>query len=91
MSPRTERGITNRTGGSPTPDRDLSRQAKLIADGELPFPEALPKAAAFQLAREVQNRRRVRLIQFLARQVAQYLCDRQPDEVGGTPHVDESI
>lgn len=58
---------------------DPLKLALLIATGELPFPTGLSSHETDRLAVQVRNRRRVQLVHFLARQVAQHLHDRPPD------------
>ena len=54
------------------PAADL-RVARLIADGELPFPADLPAADAAALAAEVRRLRRGRLVRHVARAIAEDL------------------
>jgi hypothetical protein len=51
----------------------LARWAALISEGRARFPDGLPAAQALQLGYEVQKRRRARLMQWIARVVAQDL------------------
>lgn len=52
----------------------LDQVAALVARGELPFPGGLPDNHAHRLAVEVRERRRRRLVQFIARSIAQTIC-----------------
>ena len=51
-------------------DQQLQRIAALVADGDLPLPLDLPDKQLAKLVREVQERRRRRLVQFVARAIA---------------------
>ena len=54
---------------SPT-QKQLDHVAELVANGELPFPEALPTERSHRLLNEVQQRRRRRLVKFIAHTIA---------------------
>ena len=54
---------------SPTP-KQFDRVAELVANGELPFPENLTAKRSQRLLVEVQQRRRRRLVKFIARMIA---------------------
>ena len=62
-----------------TSELDRNRLADLIADGELPFPQSISAEEALRLATKVRERRRTTLVDFLARQIAQQLCDHPPE------------
>lgn len=54
-----------------TNPREISRLARLVAHGELPVPQHLNAEDLQQLVRDVQEHRRRRLVQFIARVIAQ--------------------
>ena len=54
----------------------LDQVADLVARGELPFPAGLAPDQVYRLAVEVRERRRRRLVQFIARSIAQKICRR---------------
>ena len=54
---------------SPTPEQ-FNRVAELVANGELPFPEDLSAERSHRLLNEVQQRRRCRLVKFIAHTIA---------------------
>jgi len=49
---------------------DLDRCARLVADGDLPFPTDLCEDAAERLAGEISRLRRARLVKHIARAMA---------------------
>ena len=51
-------------------DQQLRRTAELVANGDLPLPLDLPDEQLAKLVREVQERRRRRLVHFVARAIA---------------------
>lgn len=53
-----------------TPEK-LDQVARIVAQGEFPFPTGLTSDQAAQLATEVRKRRRRRLVKFIARSIAQ--------------------
>jgi hypothetical protein len=59
----------------PTPQQ-LARLAELVADGKAALPRGLPSAQLQELIRQVQRRRRDRLIQFIGRAIARDLRRR---------------
>lgn len=52
------------------PEAIIPRQAELIAEGTIPFPDNLGEGQAVEIALAVQLVRRKRLIKFIARQIA---------------------
>ncbi len=54
---------------SPTQEQ-LGRVAELVANGELPFPANLPAERSQRLLVEVQQRRRRKLVKYIARMIA---------------------
>ncbi len=54
-------------------DEQIERWAHLLADGEVEFPPDLHESQVADLVNKVQLRRRRRLIQWLAREIARYL------------------
>ena len=52
----------------------LDQVAGLVARGELPFPTGLAPDQVHRLAVEVRERRRRRLVKFIARSIAQKIC-----------------
>ncbi|QDV52163.1 hypothetical protein [Gimesia fumaroli] len=58
-----------------TPEK-LDRVAKLIAEGEFPFPNGLSPDQQVLLATEVRKRQQQRLIKFIARSVARELWQK---------------
>ena len=52
-----------------TPEQ-LMRLAQLVANGELPFPTNLPAERSQRLLVEVQQRRRRKLVKYIARMIA---------------------
>ena len=55
---------------SPSEKRDLDRWAKLIAEGEVPFPTELSSLTQEMLAKKISQNRRHRLLRFIARAIA---------------------
>ena len=67
----------------PYSPEQFRRTAELVASGELPLPRRLPAEQRTALAREVQRRRRRRLVQFVARAIAvDILAAREPKNEG---------
>ena len=68
-SPETGSGesTATRIGGAPT---DLSRLARLIAIGEVPWPDGLQPRTASELAAEVRMLRRFHLMRLIAKSIA---------------------
>lgn len=64
-------------------DEQMERWARLLADGEVEFPEALPAHQAEVLLAEVRRLRRKRLIRFIARQIARHI--KRDLKSGATP------
>lgn len=58
-----------------TPEK-LDRVAKLVAEGEFPFPTGLSHEQQILLATEVRNRRHQRLVKFIARSIARDLWQK---------------
>ncbi|MCA9207945.1 MAG: hypothetical protein KDA55_06295 [Planctomycetales bacterium] len=54
-------------------DEQMERWAQLLADGDVEFPPDLLESQVAALVNQVQLRRRRRLIQWLAREIARYL------------------
>lgn len=64
---------------------DLGRIADLVSCGDLPFPGNLPTSQLSQLAAMVRERRRRRLIRFIARSIALSIRDEiEPCREGKT-------
>jgi hypothetical protein len=55
-------------------DFDVERWALLVADGQVPFPTDLESSVQEALVRRVSQRRRLRLLKFIARAIAQDIC-----------------
>ena len=64
-------------------DQQMERWARLLADGEVEFPEALSAQQAEALLTEVRRLRRTRLIRFIARQIARHI--KRDLKSGATP------
>jgi hypothetical protein len=64
----------------PLTPQQLARLAELVADGRAALPPGLPAEQLPELIRDVQRRRRDRLLQFIARAIARDLhrAGRQP-------------
>lgn len=63
-----------------TPEK-LDQVANMVAQGEFPFPIGLAPDQVEQLAIEVRKRRRRRLVQFIARSIAQDIW-RSHEQIG---------
>lgn len=64
-------------------EEQLDHLAQLVAAGELPFPTGLAAELVVRLAVEVRERRRRRLVQFIARSIAESIfvgVDREEGE-----------
>lgn len=57
----------------------LERIAHLVGTGELPFPTDLPTDQIERLVALVRERRRRKLVQFLARAIAKNICGGEGD------------
>jgi hypothetical protein len=55
-------------------DFDVDRWAMLVTDGQVPFPTHLKSSAQEALMRRVSQLRRLRLLKFIARAIAQDIC-----------------
>ena len=61
----------------------FQRVAELVANGDLPLPLDLPDEQLARLVREVHDRRRRRLVQFIARAIAIDIATGHGQEHGG--------
>lgn len=68
---------------APYSPEQFRRMVELVADGELPLPRHLPAEQRAALAREVQQRRRRRLVQFVARVIADDILNARRSKQGG--------
>jgi len=68
---------------APYSPEQFRRTVELVADGELPLPEHLPAEQRASMAREVQELRRRRLVQFTARVIARDILDARRPKQGG--------
>lgn len=73
------------------PRCDLERVADLAASGDVPFPEDLPADQLLQLAAMVRERRRYRLVQFIARAIAHDIRDEFESRREDETDAEESI
>jgi hypothetical protein len=55
-------------------DFDVDRWARLVADGQVPLPTHLESSEQEALVRRVSQLRRLRLLKFIARAIAQDIC-----------------
>ena len=62
---------------------DPRRMAELVASGDLPLPQHLPLEQLDRLARDVQQLRRQRLVQFVARVIANDIYNARRSKQGG--------
>lgn len=67
----------------PYSPEQFRRTVELVASGALPLPQHLPVEQRIALAREVQRRRRRRLVQFVARVIAQDIVNARRSKDGG--------
>ena len=58
-------------------DAEIARLAKLVADGEIRFPQDLPSEAEVKLAESVRSLQRKRSVSFIARQIALAIHDKR--------------
>ncbi|MEI6235485.1 MAG: hypothetical protein WCT04_20720 [Planctomycetota bacterium] len=58
-------------------DAEIARLAKLVADGEIRFPQDLPLEVETKLAESVRSRHRKRSVSFIARQIALAIHDKR--------------
>jgi hypothetical protein len=62
------------------------RMAEMVATGDLPLPQHLTDEQLAMLVREVQQRRRRRLVQFIARAIATHIVHGREPRQGGQAH-----
>jgi len=75
----------------PYSPEQFRRTAELVASGELPLPRHLPAEQRAALAREVQQRRRRRLVKFVARAIAGDILDVRQSKHGGKSNAKTSL
>ncbi len=84
LAPETTRPESASTSGALTAEQ-LARWAELVANGETPFPKGLTRDQGHRLLELVCQRRRARLVQFIARAIAQEIWRRREQPKGEQP------
>jgi hypothetical protein len=64
----------------------FQRMAEMVATGDLPLPQHLTDEQFAMLVRDVQRRRRRRLVQFVARAIATHIVHGREPRQGGQAH-----
>ena len=78
----TDSGTAGGTEQVELTSEQMEHWARLLADGEVEFPDDLPVQQADALAAATRRRRRDRFVKLIARQIALFLkSDLEPDQL----------